>query len=115
MEKEIQSEQESFTPVDYWIAKNMLGLVDVVAQTITLGGLAYGEGVPEIEEARNSGGAAVGQIGSLAVGKPSGGGGGKSGGSGGTGRGPAPGPRALPAAGETTGRTPVLCRHQCTA
>jgi RHS repeat-associated protein len=109
MEQEIQSERESHTKLNYWLAKNALGLVDVVAQTITLGGLAYGEGVPEIEEARNSGGAAVGQIGSLAVGRPSSGGGGRSGGGGGgTGRGPAPGPRALPASGETAGSIPTL-------
>jgi RHS repeat-associated protein len=55
--------------VGYIMAKNALGLVDVTAQIITFGGLEYGEGVPELEEARNSAGAIIGQIGSLFLGK----------------------------------------------
>ncbi|MDN5940460.1 MAG: hypothetical protein L0H94_01140 [Nitrospira sp.] len=68
--KEIEYEQNTYTAIDYEIAKNTLGFIDVVAQVITAGGLSYGEGVPEIEEARNSLGAAIGQVGSLFAGKP---------------------------------------------
>ncbi len=93
-------------PIDqqpgYLAAKHALGIIDVVAHVITLGGIKYGEDVPEIQEARASGGAALAQIGSLFVGMPKGGGPKPAG--------PAPsgrGPKALPPEGGTTGSAPT--------